>query len=101
MENVNITDLNALGIPVVLTIACNLFAEGLKRAAGEGVNRWIPLILMTLSGIAYPMVASISELKINTANPSLYLVLVGICIGGMSVGVNQVIKQFTSKEEKK
>lgn len=101
MENTNITELNALSIPVILTLVCNLFAEGLKRAAGDGVNKWIPLILMVLSGVCYPLVASLSDLKVNTGNPTLYMVLVGLCIGGMSVGVNQVFKQLTAPKEEK
>jgi len=94
-----INDITSLGAPILLALVCNVFAAGLKASTGGAVNRWLPVIVMAFAGIAYPLIASASELNVNCVSPVAYKVLVGICIGGLSVGLHQIKKQFSKPDD--
>ncbi len=91
-----------LSPPVVLALALNCIGWGLKKSPLAG---WLlPLALMALGGAAYPFVAEVGKVSFAVRNPAAFNVVIGIAIGGLSVGLNQAFRQvfgrFFAEEEK-
>lgn len=91
MENL-INDLLKLSPPLLLALALNLFGWGLRQYPGFN-NKWIPLTLMFVGGIVYPFIGKTPE------NTRAACMVVGFCIGGLSVAINQQFRQFKLPDE--
>jgi hypothetical protein len=77
---------------VLLALAINLVLLGLKRAP---IPAWLrPLIAMVIGGVANPFIADTARLDYNLANPNIYWIVQGVCIGGLAVALNQTLRKW-------
>lgn len=85
-----------LSPPVALALAINIFVLFVRKI--PGVPAWcLPFIALIVGGFAYPQIADVSKVSFNVKNPALFNVIIGVCIGGMSVCFNQMFKQFVER----
>jgi len=62
-------------------------------------NKWIPLTLFALGGIIFPFIAELGGMKYQVKSPILLQILIGCCIGGVSIGIHQLFKQMKGNNE--
>lgn len=86
-----INDIKELSAPVLLALFLNVVGVIVARTAIE--NKWIPLILMLSGGILYPLIEPYDSGS-TLQYPLIKQFVVGVCIGGLSVGLNQTLRQF-------
>lgn len=85
----DITQLLDLTPPVALLFSLNLFIWILKKAA-PNFPRWtIPSLAIALGGIIFPLISDTGKVPYQMRSPITSQILVGLIIGGASVGGNQ------------
>jgi len=86
-----INDIKELSAPVLLALFLNVVGVMVSRTAID--NKYIPMILMLLGGVLYPFIET-SEAVSTLRYPMVKEFVIGVCVGGLSVGLNQAVRQF-------
>ena len=85
----DITQLLDLTPPVALLFALNFLIWILKKAA-PNFPRWtIPMLAFALGGIIFPLISESGKVPYQMRSPLTSQILIGLIIGGASVGGNQ------------
>lgn len=94
---IDIDQITQLSPPVALAAALWVLGVGLKRSP---VPDWlIPFLLPIAGAIAFPFIADTSEVNFNVKSPAMFHAVIGFCIGGASVAMNEAAKQFTNRKD--
>lgn len=95
--NLDLDQITQLSPPVALAAALWVLGVGLKRSP---VPDWlIPFLLPIAGAIAFPFIADTSEVNFNVKSPAMFHAVIGFCIGGASVAMNEAAKQFTNRKD--
>lgn len=90
-----LTDILQLSPPLALALLLNLVGFGLKKSK---LPDWtIPLILIGIGAGTFPFIAETAKVSYQCHNPSILMAIYGGCIGGLSVGLNQALRQFMGR----
>jgi hypothetical protein len=87
---IDLQSITSLGPIPLLVAACNLIGLAVKKSPIG--DRWIPVLLPIVGAVCYPFITG--EADANVRHPMLFNALLGAVIGGSSVGVNQMFRQF-------
>jgi uncharacterized membrane protein YqaE (UPF0057 family) len=90
MDTIDLTDIDKISTPVLLALFLNIVGVFLKQSFIN--NKWIPLALLMLGGIVNVFLG-LAPIGIN--HPKIYLLVQGVCIGGLAIGLNQAFRQLT------
>ncbi len=94
LDQLNIfADVTKLAPPIALALCLNVLGFAVKKLP-RIPNDLIPIILALAGGVAFPFIAETGDISPAVANPVAMNVVYGICIGGLSVSMNQVWKVF-------
>lgn len=81
-----------LSPPFALALGLNLVGLFMKKSP---IPNWtIPLSLIIMGAGSYPFIAEPGKVNYECKNPDILNAIYGACIGGLSVGMNQVFRQF-------
>lgn len=95
--NLDLSQITQLSPPMALAVALWFVGVGLKRSP---MPDWlIPFVLPALGAIAFPLIADTSEVNFNVKSPAAFHAVIGFCIGGASVAMNEAGKQFLNRDK--
>ena len=93
----DLDQITQLSPPVALAAALWFLGAFLKRSP---VPDWlIPFLLPLVGAIAFPLIADVSEVNFNVKSPAAFQAVIGFCIGGASVAMNEAGKQFVNRKD--
>lgn len=87
-------DLLSLSPPLLLAFFIYAVCGAVKRSKVR--DELIPFIAMALGAILYPLIAEVGKVSYNVAHPTVFNAIMGACIGGFAIGLNQGYKQLAS-----
>lgn len=94
----DLDQITQLSPPVALAAALWFLGAFLKRSP---VPDWlIPFLLPLVGAIAFPFIADTSEVNFNVRSLAMFHAILGFCIGGASVAMNEAGKQFLNRKDK-
>ena len=93
----DLDQITQLSPPVALAAALWFLGAFLKRSP---VPDWlIPFLLPLVGAIAFPFIADTSEVNFNVRSPAMFHAILGFCIGGAAVAMNEAGKQFLNRKD--
>lgn len=78
--------------PIALALVINLMLWTTRKVPVPGWTR--PVAAMVAGGAAYPFLAEAGKIAYQIRSPMLYSVIIGLCIGGLSVSLNQTVRHW-------
>lgn len=87
-----------LSPPALVTIA--LIGIGWVIRQSAIANQFIPLILLVLGAVIYPMVAEVGKVSYHVTYPLALNALIGACLGLGAVGANQLYRQLLDRKSR-
>lgn len=95
--NLDLDQITQLSPPVALAAALWVLGSILKRSP---VPDWlIPFFLPLAGAVAFPFIADVSEVNFNVKSPAAFQAVIGFCIGGAAVAMNEAGKQFLNRKD--
>ena len=92
-----VENLTQLSPPMALAVALWFFGYGLKRSP---MPDWlIPFVLPVVGAALFPFVAETASVSYSVKSPALFNAIIGFCIGGAAVAMNEAAKQFLSRKD--
>lgn len=84
--------------PIALAIFINfllLFIGKLEYFRAK--KDWLPIIALLIGGLVYPLVAEVGKISFSVPYPTMLNIVIGVCIGGLSVAFHQIFKNLLKK----
>jgi prepilin signal peptidase PulO-like enzyme (type II secretory pathway) len=83
--------------PIALAIGLNLLGLALKTSP---IKNWlIPILLPVMGAAVYPFISEQGAINFQVKNPDALQAVYGFVIGAGSVGLNQMLRQFTGRKD--
>ena len=90
-----IQELTQLSPPAALALALYFVGKALKKSP---VADWlIPFLLPLCVALVFPFLAETANVSYTVKSPAMFNAVVGFCIGGASVAVDQAVRQFRGR----
>lgn len=93
-----IENVTQLSPPALLAVA--LYGLGFVLKKSPMPDWLIPFVLPCVGAIVFPFIADVSEVNFNVKSPAAFQAVIGFCIGGASVAMNEAGKQFLNRKDK-
>jgi len=91
-----VENLTQLSPPMALAVALWFFGYGLKRSP---MPDWlIPFVLPCVGAALFPFIAETASVSYSVKSPALFNAIIGFCIGGAAVTMNEAVKQFANRK---
>ena len=92
-----IENVTQLSPPALLAVA--LYGLGFVLKKSPMPDWLIPFVLPCVGAIVFPFIADTSEVNFNVKSPAAFHAVIGFCIGGASVAMNEAGKQFLNRKD--
>jgi Phage holin family Hol44, in holin superfamily V len=91
-----IENVTQLSPPALLAVGLWFLGSGLKKSP---MPDWlIPFVLPCVGAALFPFIADTTSVSYSVKSPTAFNAIVGFCIGGAAVAMNEAVKQFTNRK---